>query len=157
MTLFISVHIWVLLSVIPLGAWTSPYVKGRAPLKCRDRFPIFSFSMLQTGFPLLGHLSVVSSCTFCFWWLRRRPGEGLWRYYQHHSGFLAKVFRIMTCISAEVTVLLMTLQARSCELVPYVGLGFPEWKRFPSHRSGWLWQLGGGSAWLASLCIRILL
>lgn len=36
-----------------------------------------------------------------------------------HSGFLAKVFCILTCISAEATVLLTTSQARSRELGPY--------------------------------------
>lgn len=136
-----------------LGVSTSFYIKGRAPLRCRDRLPIFSFSILQTGFPLLGHLSMVSSSTFCFWWLRWRPGEGMWHYYQYHSGFLTKVFCVMTCISAEAMVLLTTLQSRSCELLPYMGL----WKRFHSHGSGWKWKLGGGSAWLTSVCIRILL
>lgn len=55
----------------------------------------------------------------------------MWHYYQYHSGFLTKVFCIVTCIFAEAMVLLMTLPAWICEAVPYMGL----WKRFLSHRS----------------------
>lgn len=102
--------------------------------------------MLQAGFPLLGHLSVVSSCTFCCWWLRWRPGEGMWCRYQCHSGFLPKVCCIMTCNSAEAMVLLTTSRARSGELVPYTGCVFlsgSDWKRFPSHRPSWQRKLGG--------------
>lgn len=89
------------------------------------------FSILQAGLPLLGYLSVVSSSTFCFWWLWWRPGKGMWHHYGLHSGFLTKVFCIMTCISTGTLVLLMTRQARSCQLVSSWGHIFPMVEAIP--------------------------
>lgn len=36
-----------------------------------------------------------------------------------------------------------------------MGLCFPEWKWFPSRRSGCMWKLGGFSAWFTGLCFLL--
>lgn len=71
----------------------------------------------------------------------------MWHHYQLHSGFLTKVFCIMTCISTGAMVLLMTGQTRSCQLVSYMGTYFPH-----GGTNSLLTGLAANEGWEVALC-----